>query len=404
MPANVADVVSEYVSKRTLVDEARQRQFNAPVGDEDVLVGGQLLPPSTSRIDDSILQTVSDLSELDRLPRLMRLATRHGTPELMEYVARHPFLHELSWQSSTVSELDFSQGNLARLNVNLGGVTCLKLNPVLHSLALRGAPSPGLRMVDGYDGQFLALACEQDVPPFSGLDRVADLSLVNVRELDLAALAQRFPGLRQLRIWGKPGMLAHLPAIAQLKQLQTFTADNLFGYGADDVPCAAQLPQLSTLSMSSLPADAAKAIQANFKQAAAQGLDLRITKPRKPEWLAENLLNPFRDWDGRANISAAQAKKAAQAYKQLLAGSRVIDAAMDAASVAKALIAMIDDYVGVFNQIDRRARMIETVEREEIGTALASLLAQLVRQLGQRGMAVVDEAALLQRFDALREF
>ncbi|WP_402720998.1 hypothetical protein [Janthinobacterium rivuli] len=368
------------------------------------MVGGQLLPPYTSRIDDSILQTVSDLSELDRLPRLMRLATRHGTLELMEYVARHPFLHELSWQSSTVSEPDFSQSNLARLNVDLTGVTCLKLNPVLHSLALRGAPSPGLRMVDGHEGQFLALECEQGVPPFSGLDRVADLSLVGVRELDLAAVAQRFPGLRQLRIWGKPGMLAHLPAIAQLKQLQTFTADNLFGYGAGDVPSASQLPQLATLSMNSLPDDAAKAIKANFRQAAAQGLELRISKPRKPEWLAENLLNPFRDWDGRANISATQAKKAAQAYKQLLAGTRAIDAAMDAASVAEVLSAMIDAYVGVFNQLDRRARIIETVEREEIGTALAGLLEPLVRQLGERGVALPDEAVLLQRFDALREF
>jgi hypothetical protein len=33
-----------------------------------------------------------------------------------------PFLHELSWQSSTVSELDFGQGNLVRLNVHLAGV------------------------------------------------------------------------------------------------------------------------------------------------------------------------------------------------------------------------------------------------------------------------------------------
>nr|ABK64097.1 putative adventurous gliding motility protein [Janthinobacterium lividum] len=368
------------------------------------MVGGQLLPPYTSRIDDSILQTVSDLSELDRLPRLMRLATRHGTRELMEYVARHPFLHELSWQSSTVSELDFSQSNLARLNVHLAGVTCLKLNKVLHSLALHGAPSPGLRMVDGYEGQFLALECEQGVPPFSGLDRVADLSLVGVRELDLAAVAQRFPGLQHLRIWGKPGRVTHLSAIAQLKQLRTFTADNLFGYGADDIPSAAQLPALSTLSMSSLPDDAAKAIKANFKQAAAQGLELRISKPRKPEWLAENLLNPFRDWDGRANISPTQAKKAAQAYKQLLAGTRAIDAAMDAASLVAVLDAMIEDYVGVFNQLDRRVGVIETVEREEIGTALASLLQQLVRHLGDRGVVLVDEAALLQRFDALREF
>lgn len=404
MPANVADLVNEYVAERQRADEAMQRQFNAPVADGDVMVGGQLLPSSASRIDDGVLRAVSDWSELDRLPRLMRVATRHGTHELMEYVARHPFLHELSWQSSTVTELDFSHGNLARLSVQLAGVTCLKLNKILHTLSLRGAPSPGLRLVHAHQGQFLALECEHGIPPFQGLDRLTGLSLVDVRELDMALVAQRFPMLERLRIWGKPGLLTNLPAIAQLKRLQLFTADNLFGYGADDVPTAGQLPHLTTLSMSSLPADAAQAIKANFKQAAAQGLALRITQPRKPEWLADNLLNPFRGWDGHARISTAQAKKAAQAYRQLLAGTRAIDTAIDAASLAKALTALVGDYVGVFNQLDRHGGMIETAEREQIGTALTDVLAQLAEELEKRGGALVDQAALQQRFAALREF
>ncbi|MGK5061201.1 hypothetical protein [Janthinobacterium sp. LB3P112] len=268
----------------------------------------------------------------------MRLATRHGTRELMEYVVRHAFLHELSWQSSTVSELDFSQGNLARLNVHMAGVTYLKLNKVLLSLALRRAPPAGLR---------------------------------------------------QLRIWGKPGMVTHLPATAQLKQLQT---------------CAAQVPELSTLWMNSLPDDAAKAIKANVKPAAAQGLELYISKPPKPEWLAEHLLNPLRDWDGREHISPAHAKKAALTYKNMLAVTRSIDSAMEVTAAAAALEAMVTAYVDEFNKIECRTSIIETVEREEIYTVLAELLAQLGGQLGGQGAALVDEAALLDLFDRLREF
>ena len=125
-----------------------------------------------------------------------------------------------------------------------------------------------------------------------------------------------------------------------------------------------------------------------------------MSKARKPEWLAENLLNPFRDWDGREHISPAYAKKAALAYKNMLAVTRGIDAAM-AATAAAALEAMVSAYVLEFNKIERRTSIIETVEREEIYTVLAELLAQLVQQ---RGPALVDEAALLALFDRLRDF
>ncbi|MGK5048287.1 hypothetical protein ACQ4WP_20690 [Janthinobacterium sp. GB4P2] len=164
------------------------------------------------------------------------------------------------------------------------------------------------------------------------------------------------------------------------------------------------MPKLSALWLSSLPADAAKAIKAGYKKAAAQGLDLSVTKARKPEWLAENLLKPFRDWDGREHISPAYAKKAALAYKKMLAVTRSIDAAMEATAAAAALEAMVTAYVDAFNKINRRSGIIETVEREEIYTVLVELLAQLVQHLGDQGAAQVAEAALLELFDRLREF
>ncbi|MNK42066.1 hypothetical protein D3C87_607450 [compost metagenome] len=183
-----------------------------------------------------------------------------------------------------------------------------------------------------------------------------------------------------------------------------FTAYDLFGYTAEEFPSATQLPQLSALWLTSLPADVAKAIKAGYKRAAALGLDLSVTKARKPEWLADNLLNPFRDWDGREHISPAYAKKAALAYKNMLAVTRGIDAAMEATAATAALETMVTAYVDVFNKIERRASIIETVEREEIYTVLAELLVQLRQQLGVQGAALVDEAALLDLFDRLREF
>lgn len=386
------------------IDPLRRQQFKAASDEREVTVGGQVFRQDATKIDDSVLQALGDISELEQLPCLMSIETSEGTQALMEFIQGNPFINELQWQSSTVHALDFSGSGLSRLILQPDGVTSLVLNEGLSLLALRGAPSPALRIDDGADGRHLTLQCTQTLPPFHGLGQLGGLSLVSMKEVDLAQVARRFPHLTALRIWGKPGLASQIASLAQLSQLRMFTACDLFGYTAEEFPSATQLPQLSALWLTSLPADVAKAIKTGYKRAAALGLDLSVTKARKPEWLADNLLNPFRDWDGREHISPVYAKKAALAYKNLLAVTRGIDAAMDATAAAAALEAMVAAYVDAFNKIERRASIIETVEREEIYSVLAELLAQLRQQLGGQGAALVDEAALLDSFNRLREF
>ncbi|STQ92601.1 Uncharacterised protein [Janthinobacterium lividum] len=386
------------------IDPLRRQQFKAASDEREVTVGGQVLRQDATKINDSVLQALDDMSELEQLPCLMSIETSNGTQALMEFIQGNPFINELHWQSSTVHALDFSGSGLNRLILQPDGVTSLVLNKGLSLLALRGAPSPALRIDDGADGRHLTLQCTQTLAPFHGLGQLGGLSLVSMKEVDLAQVAQRFPHLTALRIWGKPGLASQMTSLAQLSQLRMFTAYDLFGYTAEEFPSATQLPQLSALWLTSLPADVAKSIKTGYKGAAALGLDLSVTKARKPEWLADNLLNPFRDWDGREHISPAYAKKAALAYKNMLAVTRGIDAAMDVTVAATALEAMVAAYVDAFNKIERRASIIETVEREEIYSVLAELLAQLRQQLGGQGAALVDEAALLELFDRLREF
>jgi hypothetical protein len=400
---NVGDSVLRQ-RKWERIDPLRRQQFKAASDEREVTLGGQVFLQDATKINDSVLQALDDLSELEKLPCLMSIETADGTQALMEFIQGNPFINELHWQSSTVQALDFSGSGLSRLILQPDGVTSLVLNEGLGLLALRSAPSPSLRIDDGADGRHLTLQCTHTLPPFHGLGQLGGLSLVSMKEVDLAQVAQRFPHLTALRIWGKPGLASHIHSLAQLTRLQMFTAYDLFGYTAQEFPSATQLPQLSALWLTSLPADAAKAIKAGYKAAAALGLDLSVTKARKPEWLAENLLNPFRDWDGREHISLAYAKKAALAYKNMLAVTRGIDAAMEATAAAAALEAMVTAYVDAFNKIARRASIIETVEREEIYTVLAELMAQLSSQLGGQGAALVDEASLLDLFDRLREF
>ena len=385
------------------IDPVRRAQFQAASSDNKVTVGGQVFKQDATRINDSILDAIKDLSELDLLPCLMTIETSKGTPELMAYIQQHPFINELHWQSSTVTDIDVSATRLNRFILQPDGVASVRLNPELYLFSLTAMPSPQLKVEQAEQGRDLSLQCVENMPALQGLDRLGALSLTGVNDLDLAPVVERFPHLRELRLWGKPGMVRNMHSIAQLPQLQMLTTFDVFGFEADEFPSPEQLPKLASLWMTSVPADVAKAVKTAYKKAAAQGLDLSISKPRKPEWLAENLHNPFRDWDGREQISAAQAKKAALAYKNLLAATRGIDASMPAAQVAAALDAMVTAYTVDFNKMDRSG-MIETVEREEIYSVLVDVLKQLEQDLGEQGAALVQQERLYELFDQLRDF
>ena len=67
----------------------------------------------------------------------------------------------------------------------------------------------------------------------------------------------------------------------------------------------------------------------------------------------------------------------------------------DAETVQAVAQEMVTAYVGVFNQIERRSSVIETVERDEIYVALEQVLAQV---------PLTDVAALYALFDRLRDF
>ena len=382
------------------VDPARRQRFKA-ASSQEVMIGGQAVRQNTSRVGDSILQAIGDVAELDQLPCLTAIETRHGSAALAAYINGNPIINEVQWQSSTVSELDLRDSNVSRLIVHADGLQSLRLNEGLGGLTLHGAPSPSLRIDDPHAGRFLRLQCSGALAPFHGLDQLMHLLLDAMPVVDVDMVAQRFPWLTQLTVRGKPGLASNLASIARLERLQEFNAYELFGYGPDEFPAPAQMPALSSLHLASLPADAAKAIKARYKKAAALGLDLSVTRPRKPEWLAENLDNPFRDWDGREHIAVAYARKAAQAYKKLLAAARTIDADTDGAAAQAIGRQMVADYVAVFNQIERRSSVIETVERDEIYVALEQVLTQVQQRAGA---ARFDAASLYEVFDRLRDF
>lgn len=58
--------------------------------------------------------------------------------------------------------------------------------------------------------------------------------------------------------------------------------------------------------MESIPEEAGKQIKKKYK---GKITELDIRKLRKPEWLAENLDNPLRHWDGSEFVPPAKLKR-----------------------------------------------------------------------------------------------
>ena len=206
----------------------------------------------------------------------------------------------------------------------------------------------------------------------------------------MTGLPVAHPSLKELRLWGAPGNLRNFSAVAQFRELTDLSTFDLFGFDAADIPTPEQMPKLHWFWMTSLPEDAAKAAKQLWK--GKPGMDLRITKPRKPEWLAQNLDNPFRGWDGAEHIPASAAKKAADQYRKTRSQMMKLAAEPDGDAQTQALEA-----VAAYTQTFNKMRFIETEERDEIYMALRGILDALPGDTLQKD-------ALIEQFEQLRDF
>lgn len=125
---------------------------------------------------------------------------------------------------------------------------------------------------------------------------------------------------------------------------------------------------------------------------------------RKPEWLAENLDNPFRNWDGRENISSTNVKKAHTQYKNTRSKILgMISDFRDNKNSEQLLIELLNEvsvFTELFNKINKRSDFIETMESEKIFEALSSIVGLVNNEIGN----IVDIKLLYDKFDEVRDF
>ena len=218
-----------------------------------------------------------------------------------------------------------------------------------------------------------------------------------VTKIDIEDIYRKYPKLKELRLWGKPGKIINFGKLSKFSELEVLTTMDIFGFTAREVPRPDDLKKLYRLWMNSLPEDAAKEVKKLYKKRKDAGLDLWITKPRKEEWLAQNLDNPFRSWDGDENIPQSIAKKAATIYRKTRAAMVKLIADPDN-DLIKEIETLVREYTVGFNKMDKRKNFIYTTERDEIFQALEEILNLIPDELS------VNKDELINVFDEVKEF
>ncbi|ANF97280.1 hypothetical protein [Paenibacillus bovis] len=390
------------------IDPVLRHNFKKAADDySEVQIGDMSIPRRTHRLDEVMLSKITDWSELHKLPCLTEIYTDRYDENLISYLRSNPFLIKLSLSGECPAMMDFSETHIRELSIRVNGIKQLITGEQITQLHLSGSATASWTIQAPVQGARMTLSVSNPELLFSfhGLQQLDSLYVYQIRELDIHQLTQQFPHLQLLRLWGKPGNLGRINALTRLNKLQGFSTHDLFGFTGEEFPLPDDLPQLSWLWLSSLPADAAKSIKKAYKSRIPLGLDLSVTQPRKPQWLEENLDNPFRDWDGRENITATNVNKAAQLYKKMLSSIRTLDLQAEQSVIVEQLTALVTMYTEAFNKMEQRKRWIDTIEREEIHMILHQLLDQAEQRLTEQNHShAMNREQLEAIFDELRDF
>lgn len=337
-------------------------RFKAAIDSDEPMVTAGLIDPdtgepqigrvgSTDRFSDRFRYRLADdftMASLASWPLLNKVTLHTWRDDLVPFLADSPLVGTLELTGHGQSTLDLSTTQLTELTVELAGLEYLQLPDQVRTLTLQGVASGPIRVQANGGGAAISLHLDGAVPPLTGLERLRELRLRQLADLDLAAIVGRFPGLRELRLWGAPGLLHGLEELTGLSELNDVWMFELFGY--DDFPGPRELPAVDHLWLESLPAQAAAAIKRKYR---GSGVELRIRKPRKPDWLEENLENPLRSWDGREGIPAAAAKRARLAYITALKQVRAAEAESEPGR-SGAITDAISTLLGVIQQLNAK--------------------------------------------------
>ncbi len=203
---------------------------------------------------------------------------------------------------------------------------------------------------------------------------VWELKVLDIDSLDCSEVTRRFPNLAELSLEGRLGDLGNADALNALTSLKLLSIGDLFGMESSDVYRYEATTRLDALYLNNIPEQYAAATKRLWKNQAACGTTLEVLGARKPQWVAENRNNPFRDWDMRRHISRPRYAKVLALYKS----TRAEVLGVLSQGVDKSALGQIGRQYGeALNVLDgTRSPFIETEEREDLFAALDQVLTE----------------------------
>ncbi|WMJ69854.1 hypothetical protein [Stenotrophomonas sp. 24(2023)] len=379
--------------------------------DDTVILKGKgfSVARGASSLQGTAMNAAPALTLFDQMPVLTEVDIDVPVPGLMDWLKTRPLIHQLIISGTQEAVLDVRGTTLSRLSVDVTGMRAIHLNSGLDTLILRGTAHPDLVIHAAHGGRWLDVFCTDPGLHWSGLPDLQQITLHGMRQLDAARIAERLPGLRALTVQGAPCTLDNLPQLGELASLEHLELIDVFPPDDARFPAASQWPQLLSLSLDSVPATLATQVRQAFQARVDAGLALAVRQPRKAEWRAANLDNPFRDWEGAAHITPTQARKAVALYRKAHTDAlkAVATLAGKPAALHKALAATGVAFTEGFNALDQRSGFIDTTACEDICSAWTRIVdAADSRHRDMRGAsrATLDVDALGALIDSVRRF
>ncbi|WP_280835048.1 hypothetical protein [Mycolicibacterium frederiksbergense] len=345
------------------------------------------LPAARAFSDDGGYYSVGEDFRMESLrawPALYQVALQSWRDDLLPFLESSPLVKELTLTGHGRREIDLSRTGLNQLTIDITGLERLVLPSSLDLLKLHGTGAAGLHVTADDDGRWVTVHLDGTVPAIHGLDHAPGLRIDAIENLDVSAVAESFPNITWLHLFGAPGLLVGLHGLQSLPKLSALWICDLFGYGPDDIPYPDALPTLTNLDLDSIPADVAASVRARYKK--AQHVELTVRRPRKPEWLAENLENPFRRWDGRDGIPDAVAKKARTAFVAALRKVR------DESATDDNTVTAATGFLDAIAALNRKHQFLYTLERDEVIDAVNTLTAGLSPEAHRVLQPLIEEA------------
>jgi hypothetical protein len=301
---------------------------------------------------------------LSALPGITDLTHQDADRGLVETASHLPFLRYLSWRSPQKDVIDLRETQL--LNVSLLAVDrplTVLLPATTYALVLDGRYDlVKLNVPDLSEPFRLTLSGGTSGGLPKSVDALHRLH-VHSRRIDLAPLV----ALRRLADLTCRGALAgidHFDVLRGLKNLRSFTGYDIYGFTAEDFPGRADCPHLSAVVIHGLRASDAKILRRRL----ADVDRLELTKARSDRWLAENIDNPFRDWDADG---PAFGKAAMKLWKGALQEACKLHDAPSREQASAVVLTLVDG----LNRLDgRHGATIDTMRREQACDAIRDLV------------------------------